>query len=66
VRVLSSSPIEVAQRRLAHLLRVQDARAAVLKAEDEMRRAMESARAGGCSDGEIVASMRMIERAAKA
>lgn len=61
-----TSPNEVAMRRLSHLLRVQEARAEELRAREEMRRAVDAARAGGCNEGEIKASVALIERAARA
>jgi hypothetical protein len=61
---LHTSPTDVAMRRLSHLLRVQTAKADQLKANEAMNRAVESARAGGCSESEIKASVALIERAA--
>jgi hypothetical protein len=63
---LHTGPTEIAMRRLSHLLGVQRARADQLKADEEMRRAVEAAKAGGCDPQEIAASVRLIERAARA
>jgi hypothetical protein len=45
---------------------VQKAKSEQLKADEEMRRAVDAARAGGCDDFEIKSHVQMIERAARA
>lgn len=63
---MRNSALDTTMRRLSHLLRVQEAKAAQLKANEELKHAVDAARAGGCDDFEVKSAIGMIERATRA
>lgn len=54
----------VAALRMQHLQRVMETRASELVSRAEAREAINTARAAGCSPGEIQSALALIERAA--